>query len=172
MTPRFPGDGDDTRSRLIRHVAACVGCTVVVLTAIRLAGGIPRVEFFVAVAVVVAVASLALRELAEGTPDTSWPLFRRARPPEQRTDSRVTTLETILRRSLADSTQFTSRLQPLLAELASQRLRRTRGIDPDWQPEEARAVLGDDVFDLLTAPPVGPIDPQRIAGAVDAIERL
>lgn len=44
---------------------------------------------------------------------------------------------------------FRRRLQPLLREIAADRLAARHGIDPVRHPERARAVLGDETWDVL-----------------------
>ena len=45
---------------------------------------------------------------------------------------------------------FRRRLQPLLADLTTHRLARDHGIDPAEHPDEARQLLGDEAWRILT----------------------
>ena len=51
--------------------------------------------------------------------------------------------------SSASAFDFHHRLRPLLHEIADDRLRRRRGIDLAREPEQAHAVLGDAVWELV-----------------------
>ncbi len=65
---------------------------------------------------------------------------------------------------------FRRRLRVLLADLTTHRLERDHGIDPTEHPDEARQLLGDEAWRLLTA------DQQATAAGIEqvvtAIERL
>ncbi|HET6793343.1 MAG TPA: hypothetical protein VFH45_02805 [Acidimicrobiales bacterium] len=71
------------------------------------------------------------------------------------------------------------RLRPLLRDMAARRLRTAHGVDLDADPEKARALLGDDLFDLVRAdrpPPADRLGPglevDTMAGVVERLERL
>ena len=61
--------------------------------------------------------------------------------------------------------RFASLVQPLLAELAEDRLRRRHGIDWKQDPEQARMVLGDDLWVVVNGEDV----PSPTIGTVDAL---
>lgn len=70
-------------------------------------------------------------------------------------------------------------LRPLLRDVAAQRLRMRHGVDLDGEPARARALLGDEAWELVRPgldPPhdrFGPgIAPARLARALDAVEAL
>ena len=63
----------------------------------------------------------------------------------------------------------------MLAELADDRLRRRHGIDRHRQPERARALLGEPLWQLITEPVADDFAPPTIAtldGLVRRIEEL
>jgi hypothetical protein len=71
------------------------------------------------------------------------------------------------------------RLRPTLRDTAAGLLAVRRGIDLDRQPERARAVLGDDVWQVVRPdlePPVDRlargIEPDRVRRIVEALERI
>ena len=70
--------------------------------------------------------------------------------------------------SMAGSAAFDLhyRLRPTLVELATSVLSTRRGIDLEQEPERARAVLGDDVWDLVR--PDRPPPPERLGVGIDA----
>ncbi len=70
-------------------------------------------------------------------------------------------------------------LRPLLRDVAAQRLRMRHGVDLDVDPGRARALLGDEAWELVrpgVQPPAdrfGPgISPARLTRALDAVEAL
>jgi hypothetical protein len=79
---------------------------------------------------------------------------------------------------LATAERFDSpqRVRPLLRDIAELRLAATRGIDLRADREEAHAVLGDDVWELVDPerdPEAGPkLDLDRLEHAVSTLERL
>ena len=51
--------------------------------------------------------------------------------------------------SVVETRHFDSGVRPVLAELAADRLRRHHGIDMETEPERAREVMGDDLWQTL-----------------------
>ena len=115
------------------------------------AGWTPRVEVIIALAVAVAVASVAVRQLGDSTEVLRWPRRRPTVAAEEGADARVGFLEHSLRRSGEDDTAFAMRVRPVLVAVSTHRLRRA-GVDIDTEPDAARQLLGDDAWDVLTAP--------------------
>jgi hypothetical protein len=157
---------------LVRHLAVCLGCAVLGLVVTSLAGWSPRVGYVLALAALAAAASVALRRVGSTMVEAMWPLPFPPEPVKVGVDNRTGALESLLRRSAEDPTIFERRLRPLLADVAAHRLRREHGVDPASDPESARRLLGDDVWELLTQAPDGRVSPPRIERAVAAIERV
>lgn len=67
---------------------------------------------------------------------------------------------------VARAFDFHVRLRPLLHEIAAQRVASRHGIDFDAQPDAARAVIGDEAYELLRSGKRPPDD--RFAPGVDA----
>lgn len=73
-----------------------------------------------------------------------------------------------------DVDRFETRLRPLLVGLVDERLRR-RGIDRRRQPDRAREVMGEDLWELISPARAGARTPPgagRIRRWVSALERL
>jgi hypothetical protein len=70
-----------------------------------------------------------------------------AEPPE-----RLKQLESIVMAAGWDRREFQARLRPVLWTIAGQRLATYRSVDLAAEPDVARAVLGERVWDLLTTP--------------------
>jgi hypothetical protein len=84
----------------------------------------------------------------------------------------LTSLEGRLSWGSTDPDRFRERVRPLLVELATDRLRARHGVDPRTHPEQARTVLGDPLWTLMTAPPTRSPSRAELAALVTAIERI
>ncbi len=72
-----------------------------------------------------------------------------------------------------DADRFDQRVRPLLVDIATERLRSRHGVDPATQPERARRILGDSLWQLMTGPPAGRgPSPRELSRLVDGLERL
>lgn len=99
-------------------------------------------------------------------------------PPATEADQRppgllpLTSLESRLSWGSSDPDRFEERVRPLLVELAGERLRSRRGVDPRTDPDHARTILGDPLWTLMTGPL--PHSPSRaeLSRLVEAIERI
>lgn len=68
--------------------------------------------------------------------------------------------------------QFHVRLRPALRDIAAHRLRTSHGIDLDGQPDEARARLGADLYDVVRGDRPVPPDRTRAGPSVAAVARF
>lgn len=72
-----------------------------------------------------------------------------------------------------DAERYGARVRPLLTEIAADRLWSRRGIDMRTEPDRARRIVGEPLWDLMTGPP-----PTRAPGRaeltrlVEALERI
>ena len=119
-----------------------------------------------------AVATVALRRLGSTMVEAMWPSPFPPKPVEPGVDHRITSLETLLRRSVEDPATFERRLRPLLEDLAAHRLRRDHGVELATRPDDARRLLGDETWALVTQPADRRVVPARLERAVAAIEHL
>lgn len=101
------------------------------------------------------------------------------RPPVPVTEiAGLRSVETDLRMSAASAFGMEFRLKPMLRDLASWRLSRNHGIDMAAQPEAARQVLGDPLWDLIRAADTFPEfrDPgapvEAVQAGLDRLERI
>jgi hypothetical protein len=153
-------------------LAVSLGCAVLVLVVVALAGWTPRVEYVLALAAVAAVTTVALRRVGASMVEAMWPLPFPPEPVTPGVDTRVGALESLVRRSAEDPAIFERRLQPLLADVVAHRLRREHGVDLDADPADARRLLGDEAWTLLTEVPRRHVSPSRLARTVTAIEQV
>ena len=158
------------RRILVRHLLVFGLIVVLVLLGIALAGWSPRVEYIAALGFLFAVATAGLRRLGTSVADWRWPSPVPSPPSVPGVDPRISALEIQLVRSTEDASVFRRRLRVMLADLTTHRLERDHGIDPTEHPDEARRLLGDGAWRVLTAD-------QRVTAAeldevITAIERL
>jgi hypothetical protein len=76
--------------------------------------------------------------------------------------------------ALAQATEFDlhHRLRPVLREIALGLLAVRRGVDLDRQPARARALLGEETFELVRADREPPWDRQAPGPAIDELRRV
>jgi len=155
---------------LVKYLVVCVLAAVVVIVGLVAVGWTPRVEYFLALAVAVAVASTAVRTINDSIEPATWSVVR---PPhaEVASDSRITFLEHSLRRSGESDAAFALRVRPILLAVVSHRLRRA-GVDLDDEPAAAKQRLGDDAWAALMGPDDQRMSLRRLQRTVERIEQL
>jgi hypothetical protein len=86
----------------------------------------------------------------------------------------LSTLEHRLSWGSVDRERYETRLRPQLARLAEERLRQRHGVDPARQPDLARQIVGEPLWQLMTGPPVSgdPPTPRLIGDLLTYIERI
>jgi hypothetical protein len=84
----------------------------------------------------------------------------------------LTTLESRLSWGAADPQRFRDRVRPDLVALATDLLRTRRGVDPRTQPELARQILGEPLWQLMTGPPERSPSRAALSAMVGALERI
>ena len=115
-----------------------------------------------------------------------WRLVRATAPapapplvPPERDDSsgdgfaELASLEHRLSWGSVDPDRFRERVRPVLVDLALERLRSRHGVDPATQPEDARRILGESLWQMVTGPPPSrcPTRPE-LSRLVDEMERI
>jgi hypothetical protein len=162
---------NDRRVVLIT-IGSALGAALAAMLIIVAAGWSPNVGYLLALAAVGAVLVLALRRLLDGIAPPMWTRPTTPGAPPGGTDPRIATIELTLRRGAEDTGLCRRRLQPMLFDLATHRLRQHHGVELIEDPDEARALLGDETFRFLTDVVTEPIPPAALARAVHAIEEL
>jgi hypothetical protein len=152
---------------VVAGVAAAL--TLVIIVA---AGWSPDVPYVLGLATLGAVVAVALRRTTLGVAPPTWTAPTVAARPLGGVDPRIGTIELTLRRGVEDAGICRRRLQPLLFDLATHRLRNQHGIELIEDPEQARALLGDGPFHFLTDVVTEPISTAALERVVTAIERL
>ena len=84
----------------------------------------------------------------------------------------LTSLEHRLSWGSVDADRFAERVRPLLVELAQERLRSRHGVDPATRPEQARRIVGESLWQLMTAPPARRPSRAELGRLVDDLERI
>jgi hypothetical protein len=85
----------------------------------------------------------------------------------------LTALEHRLAWGSVDADRFRDRVRPVLVDLTLERLRARHGVDPRAQPENARRILGESLWQMVTGPPPSrsPSRPE-LDRLVEAMERI
>jgi hypothetical protein len=165
---------------LLQHVGITVLASLLLVGVFAAAGMAPRPLWFVAAALAIGFGSLAIRLIGPQVLETSWPgrqdesAIVRARSNDNRTQFIATWLQESSRERRAGegSQTFTRRIRPLLLELATDRLVHRHGIDPEREPERARALTGDRLWGLITSDEKRTASLDEIEYAIHTIENL
>lgn len=84
----------------------------------------------------------------------------------------LASMESRLSWGATDPDRFRDRVRPLLVELATDRLRSRRGVDPRTDPDHARTILGEPLWQLMTGPLTRSPSRTELSRMVEAIERI
>ena len=166
------------RSRLWLRLALAAGLgsgvgIAVLLTAIASGSDLPP-ELCAGVGMATAVLVQLVRETAAG-PQPPPELFEQPAPGGGEYLSRLRQSARRLEAACRDGSKYDRNVRPMLARLATERLRQKYGIDPRSQPIQAREVLGEQLWSLTMAPPT-PSSPAsshaQLSTLLDQIEAL
>lgn len=122
----------------------------------------------VATAVVLAAVDLIVVQLPP-------PTLHRVVPRRMRTDREQGGLRRVTRTldtALADTDRFATRLRPTLVRITEHRLRAHHSVDLRSDPDRARTLLGDSLWQLITVPPSRPPTRRQLADWVARLETL
>ncbi|MDX2968849.1 hypothetical protein PWY87_13205 [Kribbella solani] len=166
---------------LLQHVGIAVLVSLALVVIFALAGMAPRPLWFVAAALGIGIASLAIRLVLPEVLETSWPgrhdeklAALRTRTSDNRTQFLATWVQEAgrERRAGEGSQTFVRRVRPLLLELATDRLVHRHGVDPEREPDQARAITGDRLWELITSDDKRTASLSDIEAAIHTIENL
>ncbi|MGC4942586.1 hypothetical protein [Kribbella sp. DT2] len=166
---------------LLRHLLICLVAALLLIAALGIAGMAPRALWFVGLALAIGFVSVAVRLVFPQLIETTWPSRFDEKWAELRgrtNDNRTQFLATWVqesgreRRSGEGSLSFARRIRPMLLELTTDRLVNRHGIDPSLEPDRARALVGDQVWDLITGTKAGTASFAELEQAVRTIEKL
>jgi hypothetical protein len=96
-------------------------------------------------------------------------------PPEDARDEGLlllTSLESRLSWGGTDPDRFRERVRPELIALAADLLRTRRGVDLRTEPDRARSILGEPLWQLITRTPTRSPSRAELSRLVDALERI
>jgi hypothetical protein len=169
-------------TRLERRLATAAALATLAYTAAFLFAGSSRrgaTAAFLLVLGALALIALAAR-LSTLAPARAPSLFPRRPPLSQRLPAlrrryRPTDLEMLEGRLLVagrNAADFHSRLRPMLREIAAARLQRRHGVALDRDRTAARALLGDDLWEVVRPDRPAPADRGAPGPGLDAIEPL
>jgi hypothetical protein len=129
-------------------------------------------------------AALALCVVVGLAVGLSWRLARQVLPPpeplptaapyEPRDEGLLllTSLESRLSWGATDPDRFRTRVRPELVALAADLLRTRRGIDLRTEPDLARSILGEPLWQLITRTPTRSPSRSELSRLVDTLERI
>jgi hypothetical protein len=104
-------------------------------------------------------------------PPEADPITTRPEPPDDGL-LLLTTLESRLSWGAADPYRFRERVRPELVALATDLLRTRRGVDLRSQPDEARHILGEPLWQLMTGSLERSPSRAQLSRAVAVLERI
>jgi len=165
----------------VQHVVVAVLVSLVLVVVFGAAGMAPRPLWFVAAALAIAFGSLAIRLIGPQVLETNWPTRHderlaalRARSNDNRTQFIATWLQESNReRRVGEGSQtFVRRIRPLLLELTTDRLVHRHGVDPETEPDRARAITGDRLWNLISGDEKRTASLDEIEAAIHTIENL
>jgi hypothetical protein len=84
----------------------------------------------------------------------------------------LTSLESRLSWGGNDPDRFRERVRPELVTLAGDLLRTRRGVDLRTEPDRARSILGEPLWQLITRTPTRSLSRAELSRLVDALERI
>jgi hypothetical protein len=84
----------------------------------------------------------------------------------------LSSLESRLSWGSTDPDRFRDRVRPVLVTLTTDLLRTRRGVDLHTQPDRARAILGEPLWQLMTRVPERSPSRAELSRLVDALERI
>jgi len=166
---------------ILQHVGITVVASLLLVLAFGAAGMAPRPLWFVAAGLAIGFGSLAIRLVVPQVLETTWPTRRdeqlaalRTRSNDNRTQFVATWLQESSReRRVGEGSQtFIRRIRPLLLELTTDRLVHRHGVDPTLEPDRARAITGDHLWNLITGDEKRTASLDEIEYAIQTIENL
>ncbi len=176
-----PGPARTLNRILLRHLLICLVAALLMIAALGIAGTSPRPMWFVGLALALGFVSVAVRLVFPQIIETTWPsrfdekwAELRSRSNDNRTQFLATWVQESSRQRRAGegSMTFTRRIRPMLLELTTDRLVNRHGIDPQLEPDRARALVGDQVWDLITGTEAATASYAELEQAVQTIEKL
>jgi hypothetical protein len=135
-------------------------------------GGSVRPWLVVAIAVTVALVAVGVLALAAMQPAYVPELRRPKRVRTDRERGGTEQAARLLDKSMRDPGRFGELLRPQLVELAAHRLRRRHGVDFRRDPDRARDLVGDSLWQLMATPQQNTPSYQQLGDWVARIEAL
>ena len=166
---------------LLQHVGLTVLASLLLVLAFGAAGMAPRPLWFVAAALAIGFGSMAIRLIAPQVLETAWPTRHDEQLAALRTrsnDNRTQFLATWLQESNRErrvgegSLTFVRRIRPLMLELTTDRLVHRHGVDPTTEPDRAKAITGEHLWNLITGDENRTASLDQIENAIQTIENL
>ncbi|WP_172120865.1 hypothetical protein [Actinomyces faecalis] len=134
--------------------------------------GLIGVRFHPVIALAVPLVLLGTALLTRVDPSPpAFPVTEPAAPPLVPTDRRLSTLTWLLR-DATSSRGWDSGVRPHLAQLTRDRLRERHAVDVEDDPRRARALLGEDLWDLVSGTTPAPRTDRDLIRLIERIQSL
>jgi hypothetical protein len=161
--------------RLLRVAELLLLPTIALAVALAIAPNRAALEVHAWIVLVLALAVLAfLRAVRAAYPRQASPFeasLVRQQPPAERPAS-LARLEREVSMARTSAFDLHARLRPTVADLAAELLSGRRGIDLSRDPDRARAVLGEDAWELVREDRAGPSDRHAPGISDEELERV
>lgn len=161
------------------QLAKAVGFSVVgamIAWAVFNVGGLrARPAFCIAIAILIGVGGVLINHLTKEAEIFTTPHSDETFGPEQRPYTDLYFLEYRLSWGSVERARFEQRVRPLLTRVIEERLRQRHGVDANQDPEKARGIVGDHLWQLMTAPArmdAQPPSHREMTAWVGAIEKI
>jgi hypothetical protein len=138
--------------QLVKAVVISVIVAVVAWGIFDVGGLRARPAFCIALAVLIGVGGVLVNHLTKEAEIFITPHSDETFAPEQRPYTDLYFLEYRLSWGSVERARFEQRVRPLLTRVIEERLRQRHGVDANQEPEKARRIVGEPLWQLMTAP--------------------
>lgn len=163
------------KAQLVKAVLISVAIALAAWAVLNVGGLRARPAFIIGIAVLIAVGGVLFNYMAREAE-----VFVAVQRPEQlgreqRPYTDLYFLEYRLSWGSVERARYEQRVRPLLVRVTEERLRQRHGIDANDEPEKARAIVGEQLWQLMTgperldAPPPSHREVSTLVGAIEAI---
>jgi hypothetical protein len=101
-----------------------------------------------------------------------WATHFRLAETRRGADTRVNLIGTTLDRAASGDPEALRAVHEIISSLADERLRHHHGVDRSERPEQAAALLGQDLTAYLSQPPTGKLPTARVTAYITHLEAL
>ncbi len=171
------GDQFVAEPALWRSVVRGAGCGLAIGAVLELVNVVGHISASAVVLIGMPVACLVLLQLFRASiaePPPPPESFDQASTSTPEYFIRLRQLERRLDRACHDASNYEWSVRPMLVRLAAERLHAKHGVSVQREPEHARELVGEQLWQIMTAPdtPSQPVNRTRLRELVQAISRI